>query len=98
MAQVNGNGVAKTAVSSVARDKGGVYVPSRALELIPEVIPILHMFLRGQMREADEMVKNGDPASETLYYSIGMNEPDLQNGSHVYIICSLCRTMPHRSL
>lgn len=95
MAQVNGNGVAKTVVSSVARDKDGVYVPSRALELIPEVTPILHMFLSGQMREADEKVKNGDPASETLYYSIGMKEPHKNAPHNLHIICSLCRTMSH---
>ena len=60
-----------TLVSGLARDKNGVYVPSRALELIPEVIPILHTFLSGNMKEADEQVKNGDPKGETLYYALG---------------------------
>jgi hypothetical protein len=61
-----------TKVSSLARDDTGKYIPARALDLLPEVLPILHVFLSGKMREADEQVKNGDPKAETLYYPLGM--------------------------
>lgn len=59
-------------VSTVARDSKGKYVPERALELIPEVTPILHLFLSGKMKEAEDAVKSGDPKAETLYYPLGM--------------------------
>ncbi|KAF8313294.1 uncharacterized protein EI90DRAFT_594776 [Cantharellus anzutake] len=70
--QANGNEKAPAVqVSNLARDQSGAYVPSRALELIPEIVPILHTFLSGDMKEADEQLKNGDPRGETLYYSLG---------------------------
>lgn len=59
-------------VSTLARDSKGNYVPERALELIPEVTPILHLFLSGKMKEAEDAVKSGDPKAETLYYPLGM--------------------------
>ena len=58
-------------VSALARDGKGNYVPDRALEIIPEVTPILHMFLNGKMKEADDALKAGDPRVETLYYALG---------------------------
>jgi hypothetical protein len=58
-------------VSTIARDSKGKYVPERALELIPEVAPILHLFLSGKMKEAEDGVKSGDPKAETLYYPLG---------------------------
>lgn len=58
-------------VTTAARDSKGKYVPDRALELISEVAPILHLFLSGKMKEADDAVKQGDPKAETLYYSLG---------------------------
>lgn len=68
-----------TKVSSLARDSNGVYVPAKALELIPEVAPILDLFLSGQMKEADEKVKNGDPKAETLYYALGQSSASLSS-------------------
>lgn len=60
-----------TGISKAARDANGKYVPARALELIDEVTPILHVFLSGKMAEADAAVKAGDPKAETLYYALG---------------------------
>ncbi|KAF8312368.1 hypothetical protein DL93DRAFT_2115004 [Clavulina sp. PMI_390] len=59
-------------VSFAARDSDGKYIPTRALETLPEVTPILHLFLSGKMKEAEDAVRSGDPANETLYYSLGM--------------------------
>lgn len=58
-------------VSASARDSKGNYIPERALEIIPEVTPIFHLFLNGKMKEADDALKAGDPRVETLYYALG---------------------------
>jgi hypothetical protein len=95
MAQVNGNGTVQTVVSVVSRDENGVYIPARALELISELAPILNMFLSGQMREAEEKAKNGDPLSETLYYTMGMKAQVPQTLSYFDTVYSVRRTVPH---
>lgn len=80
--------VIPTGITGCARDSKGKYVPAQALELIPEVTPILHLFLSGKMAEADAAVKAGDPKTETLYYALG--ESYLSDGEHPKSNLSVC--------